>query len=155
MGKGIIGGALALSLVLAGCQTAGPKQTVGTIAGGVAGGLVGSQIGSGSGKLVAVGAGTLIGAFLGGQIGASLDETDRLYAEQTYYNALESQPTGYTSSWRNPNSGNYGTVTPTRTYVRGGTDCRDYEQTIYVQGRPQTGVGTACRNPDGTWSIVN
>ena len=36
-------------------------------------------------------------------------------------------------------------------YQRGGTDCRDYTHTIYINGRPETARGTACRQPDGTW----
>jgi surface antigen len=43
---------------------------------------------------------------------------------------------------------------PAAPYRRGALDCRDYTHTIYIDGRPQTMRGTACRNPDGTWSNV-
>lgn len=144
------------AVALAGCHLdAGPKESVGTLVGAGGGALLGSQFGSGSGQLVAVGAGTLIGAWLGNQIGVSLDRSDQLYAEQAYNRAFEGTRSGTSSSWRNPDSGNYGIVTPTRTYQSSGRDCREFSQTIYVQGRAQTGVGTACRNGDGTWSIVS
>ena len=52
-------------------------------------------------------------------------------------------------------TGHYGSITPTNTVPRGNSYCRDFTQTIYVEGRSETATGTACRNPDGTWSIVD
>ncbi len=144
----------AAALALAGCNSTGPKQTIGGLGGAVAGGLIGSQFGAGDGQLLAVGIGTLAGALIGSEIGASLDRADQAYAAQAYQQAFESYPTGQTVQWSNPQTGNYGTVTPTRTYSAGGRDCREFTQTIYVQGTAQTGTGTACRNANGTWSIV-
>ncbi|MGO1075690.1 RT0821/Lpp0805 family surface protein [Inquilinus sp. CA228] len=155
MRKYTIAAVLVGAVALAGCQDMGQKQGIGTLVGAGGGALLGSQFGSGTGKLVAVGAGTLIGAWLGNSVGASLDRSDQMYAEQTYNRSFESAPTGTESSWRNPDSGNYGTVTPTRTYRDSGRDCREFTQTIYVEGRAQTGRGTACRNGDGTWGIVS
>lgn len=149
--------ALAAAAALMGACTSdiGTRQAVGTAGGAIAGGVVGSQIGSGTGRLIATGAGTLIGALVGGEVGRQLDRVDRQYAQQTAYTAFETAPTGTTSSWNNPDSGNYGTVTPVRTYQSQGTDCRDFQQTTYVGGQPSTTYGTACRQPDGTWRIVN
>ena len=54
--------------------------------------------------------------------------------------------------WRNPDSGNSGSITPTRTYeIANGQYCREYRQTIVIGGEPQQAYGTACRQPDGTW----
>ena len=148
--------AVLTAFVLAGCaEGAGTKQTVGTLGGAVAGGLLGSQVGGGTGRLVATGVGTLLGAWAGSEIGASLDRADQAYAQQAAQRSLEAAPTGSPTTWRNPDSGNYGTITPTNTVPRGNTYCRDFTQTIYVEGRSETATGTACRNPDGTWSIVN
>lgn len=33
--------------------------------------------------------------------------------------------------------------------------CREYNTTTVIGGVPQQMVGTACRQPDGTWRIVN
>ncbi len=33
--------------------------------------------------------------------------------------------------------------------------CREYQSTSVIDGAPQTMYGTACRQPDGTWRIVN
>ena len=57
-------------------------------------------------------------------------------------------------SWRNPDSGRYGTIVPGPQYQQAGRNCRSYTHTIYIDGQPQTARGTACRNPDGTWTAV-
>jgi len=155
MRKFTIAAVLVGTVALAGCQDMGQKQGIGTLVGAAGGGLLGSQFGSGTGKLAATAAGVLVGGWLGNSVGASLDRSDQLYAERTYNQAFESAPTGTESSWRNPDSGNYGTVTPTRTYQDRGRNCREFTQTIYVEGRAQTGTGTACREGDGTWRIVS
>ncbi|HET8726982.1 MAG TPA: RT0821/Lpp0805 family surface protein [Alphaproteobacteria bacterium] len=142
--------ALTAGALLAGCTTGGTKQTVGSLGGAVAGGLVGSQIGGGTGQLIATGAGALLGAFLGSEIGASLDRADQMAAQQTAQRTFETVPTGQSATWRNPDSGHYGTITPTRTYQANNGYCRDYTHTIYIDGRAETARGTACRQSDGT-----
>ncbi len=144
---------LALAVGLTGCQSGGPKQQFGTLAGAIAGGVAGSQFGKGDGKLVAVGVGTLIGAALGNEIGASLDKADQLYAERAAQSALENTPSGTAVAWSNPDSGNSGTVVPRPAVLVGDTYCREFVQEILIGGEMHTGVGRACRNPDGTWQI--
>jgi surface antigen len=148
---------LALGLSLGACaQEAGPKETVGTLIGAGVGGLLGSTIGSGSGQLAAVAGGTLLGAFLGREIGASLDRADQAYADRTAQESLENSPSGQTSTWSNPDSGHSGTFTPQPAYpTASGEYCREYQQTVTVGGETQEAYGTACRQPDGTWKIVN
>ena len=145
----------AAALLIGGCADQGPKQTGGGLIGAGLGALAGSQIGSGKGQLAAVALGALGGAFLGGSAGKSLDRADRTYAQQSASQSLEYYPAGQSSTWRNPDSGNSGTFTPTRTYEQSGRSCREYESTIYVSGRSETAIGQACRRPDGTWEIVS
>ena len=146
------------SSLLAACATwnpeTQPKQSFGTVLGAIGGGILGSQIGGGRGKLAATAAGTLLGAWVGGEVGASLDRADRLYLQQATYSALEHNPTGTASTWNNPDSGHYGSVTPLRTYKTASEDCREYEQHIIIDGRDQIGYGTACRQPDGRWKVI-
>ena len=52
----------------------------------------------------------------------------------------------------NGDSGRYGSVVPGPSYQDRGRNCRAYTETIYIDGRPQTARGTACRNPDGSWT---
>lgn len=151
-------GAMVVGLGLAGCaeMNAGPKESVGTLLGAGLGGLAGAQIGSGTGQLAATAGGALLGAFLGNQIGSSLDKADAMYADRTAQQTLEYEPTGTTSTWVNPDSGNSGTITPTKTYTASsGEYCREYQQTVTVGGQTQDAYGTACRQPDGSWKVVN
>ncbi len=147
---------LAFAIVLSGCTTtnSGPKEQVGTLFGAGLGALAGSQVGKGRGKLVAVAVGTLLGASLGSSVGRSLDRADRLYMARTSATAFESNPTGQTSTWVNPDSGHSGTVTPTRTYQSQNRYCREFQQTVTVGGNTQQAYGTACRQADGSWEII-
>ena len=142
-------------VTVAACGPNGPtKSDTGLAVGAVAGGILGNQVGSGTGKVLATVAGAVVGGIVGSEIGRSLDRQDRLLAQQAEYDALERGSSGVPQRWRNPDNGRYGDVVPSRPYRRGAEDCRDYTHTIYVDGRPQTMRGTACRNPDGTWRNV-
>src|SRR5690606_29591256 len=132
----------------------GPRQTIGAGGGALAGGLLGSQIGSGGANAVATAAGALLGGFLGAEIGRQLDEADRREAAEAFGRAAEG-PTGQTVVWRNPDSGNYGSVTPTGgIYAEGDRSCREYRSTATVGGQTETRTGVACRRPDGTWEVL-
>jgi surface antigen len=148
--------ALALAAA-AGCTAkVGDKEAIGTMLGAVAGGIAGSQVGKGRGKLLATGVGTLLGAALGNEIGKSLDRADRLAMQRTTQQSLETAKIGTTSTWKNPDSGNQGTITPRKTYKKpDGTYCREFQQTITVGGRTERAYGTACRQPDGSWKIIS
>jgi surface antigen len=153
--KAVVAAGLILSLGAC-LEGQGNKQIGGTLVGAGLGGLAGSQIGGGTGKLAAVGAGVLLGGLLGSEVGRSLDKADQAYAAQTYQQTLETQPTGTTQTWVNPDSGNQGSYTPTRTYQTDtGEYCREFQQTITVGGQVESGYGTACRQDDGTWKIVS
>ncbi|MFZ4761747.1 MAG: RT0821/Lpp0805 family surface protein [Alphaproteobacteria bacterium] len=146
--------ALAASISLSACMPAN-KQTAGGLTGAVVGGLAGSQFGKGRGQLVATGLGTLLGAWAGSEVGASLDKADQGYLQQSTERALETAQTGSEVRWSNPDSGNSGYITPTRTWQdqANGEYCREFTQNINVGGKKQSGVGVACRQPDGSWRI--
>ena len=132
------------------------KTEVGTIGGAIAGGVIGNQIGGGSGRTVATIGGALLGGFLGNQVGRSLDNADRAMVNQTTQSALETSQPGQSLPWRNTNSGNYGSITPSNYYQNAeGQYCREYTQTIVVGGKTEKGYGTACRQPDGSWQMVS
>jgi surface antigen len=140
---------------LAGCGPDGPnKADTGLVVGAVAGGILGNQVGGGTGKVAATAIGAVVGGIVGSEIGRTMDQQDRMLAQQAEFDALERGQSGVSRQWRNPENGRYGEVVPSRPYRRGTVDCRDYTHKIYIDGRPQTMRGTACRNPDGTWSNV-
>ena len=146
---------VALTFLLGACVTdQGGKQVFGTLAGAAAGGWLGSKIGGGTGQLAAIAGGTLLGGLIGNQIGRTMDDVDRLQAGQALANA-QTAPIGETIQWNNADTGNYGTVTPTRGgYAADGAHCREFQQTVPVGNRSQEAYGTACRQPDGSWKMV-
>ncbi len=130
------------------------KQQVGAASGAVIGGILGSKVGDGSGQLWATGAGAVVGGLLGSSIGASLDRADLAFLNGANQRA-HSAPIGETVSWNNPDTGNYGTVTPKREGTStAGRYCREFEQEIFIDGRREVAVGSACQNSDGTWEII-
>ena len=63
-------------------------------------------------------------------------------------------PGGYTPSTATPAPPI--TYTPRRPWTdASGRQCREYQTTRDVQGRSTKVYGTACRDPDGQWRIVN
>ena len=154
----------AIALILGGCNVVSPpaaaesgsKSTIGMLLGGALGGLAGSQIGKGRGQLAAVGVGVLLGAIVGAEIGKSMDKVDRMYVTRTAQNSLEHSRSGTSTTWNNPDTGNYGSTTPVKTYqVANGRYCREFQTEVTVGGKTERAYGTACRQPDGSWEIVN
>ncbi len=146
----LITGALITGLM--GCAASGgPNETSGTIIGGVLGGALGSQVGGGTGRTAATVIGALIGANIGANVGRSMDGNDRARTAQ----AFETAPTGQPTQWVNPDTRNQYTVTPTRTYETAGAPCREYTMQAVVGGRPDNVYGTACRQADGSWRVMN
>ena len=158
---------IAVVAMLTGCQQGGApgtgvmnggglnKQDIGTGVGAIGGGVLGSTIGHGAGKTAATIGGVLLGGLVGNSIGKSLDNADRAAYEATSQKALETAQPGQSLPWRNAQSGNSGSITPSNYYQNAqGQYCREYNQTIVVGGQKENGFGKACRQPDGTWQIV-
>lgn len=138
------------------------NAAVGTILGGVAGGVIGNQFGSGSGKTAATVGGVILGGIAGNAIARDAcrnESYDAYYYNRTYSDAFDGPDYGRRYEWRNPHNGNYGYVTPTRRadsrrygYA---SECREFSQTVYVNGRQFEDVAVACRMNDGSWRIVD
>jgi surface antigen len=151
--RGMLVSTMLIAFLLMGCESTGPRTAVGGLGGAAAGGLLAAALG---GEGTAIAAVTILGGLLGGAIGERLDAADRQRANAAAAQALEAVPSGQSVTWRNPDSGNAGTVTPVRTYQTAtGQYCREYTQTINVGGERHQSYGTACRQPDGTWRIVS
>ena len=146
-----------LATTLGACADGHSGEPLGTLIGAGLGAWIGSEIGgSGDSRVVGAAIGTLAGAAIGNSIGRSLDRADRLAMAQARYQALEATPSGETTEWINPDSGNSGTFVPEAAYEDdAGQYCREYQQTITVGGQTEQGYGTACRQPDGAWKIVS
>lgn len=128
------------------------RELIGQVLGGAAGGAIGSQIGDGSGRIAAIIGGTVAGVLLGGEIGRSMDEADHLCVDQ----ALEHAPDGRAIEWQDPDRRGYRQVTPRNTYqTDDGRYCREYTARSTIGGKNVQTYGTACRQADGSWQIVN
>ena len=134
----------------------GPREGAGTVVGAGTGALVGAAVAGGGGgnRLAGAAIGGVLGGLIGNRIGAALDDEDKERAYAAQMDALDRGQAGAPVSWRNPDSGRYGTVVPGPQHQQGGRNCRSYTHTVYIDGQPQTTRGTACRNPDGTWTAV-
>jgi surface antigen len=142
---GLLFMSLALTVLMAGCAT---KEGSGTLIGASTGALLGSAMSHG--RPGGVIAGALVGGFIGNRIGASMDEEDRRRAYEAQMTAFEG---GHRADWRSPN-GHYGYVEPRPVYYHRQKKCREFSQTVFVNGRPETMVGRACKEPDGSWHEV-
>lgn len=140
----------------AGQQTGGvSKQDIGTVLGGIGGGVIGSTMGKGNGQIATTIGGALLGGLLGSSLGKSLDSADASMYNQATQQALETAPAGQALPWRNPDSGNYGSVIPAAPYqASDGRYCREYTQKVVVGGQTKSAYGKACRQPDGQWQII-
>jgi surface antigen len=143
--------AVCVALTLFGCSTAPSKQDQGMIIGAIAGGILGHQVGGGSGQVLATMIGTVAGAAIGGSIGRTMDDYDRMNAAA----ALENVRTGVPSTWVNPDTGYEYVMTPTNTYDSGTGPCREYTLDATIGGKTEQIYGTACRQADGSWKVMD
>ena len=145
-------------MLAAGCASdgSGQKETMGTLIGAGLGAWAGSTIGHGGGRVVATAVGTMVGAGIGNAIGKNMDKVDQMEMERAQYNAFEYTPSGTSTDWYNPDTGNSGAVTPEPAYKNTqGQYCREFQQKVTINGQQQDAYGTACRKPDGSWEIVS
>lgn len=94
----------------------------------------------------------MAGGLVGGSIGSNLDNRDRRSGLEAEYRALEYTPSGQPVTWRNARSTRYGEVVAAQPYRVGSQDCRQYNHTVYIDGKSSTARGTACRNQNGSWT---
>ena len=76
---------------------------------------------------------------------------DDVIAAMKYHSSTWLNP-----DWLNPDIGHSGTHTPTRTYRSdSGQYCREFQQTVTIDGRTEEFYGRSCRGEDGAWRIVS
>ncbi len=128
----------------------GGKAQQGAVIGGLGGAAVGSQFGPEEDRRKSALIGAGIGAVLGYLIGNEWDKYDQRRLNRT----LETAPSGRTTEWVNPDTGNRYMATPEPAYTHDGRLYRDVEIDGYVDGRRETVHAKAYRNPDGTWQLL-
>lgn len=133
---------IALVMVVGtGCAT---HQDTGTVVGGTAGGALGYAVGGVPGLVI----GGIAGGAAGNIIGYKMDEEDRRRAAYAIQRNQELE-------WENARTGARYEVVPTQTTYEQGRECRNFQMTSYVDGRPDEVNGVACRRPDGKWEMAN
>ena len=133
-------------LVLSGCASIGPKfKTVSADDGGR------GQVRKSASEM----ADAMAGGLIGGSLGGSLSAGDRRKALEAEYRALEYGQSGQAVAWTGKSDGRSGTVVPAQPYRVGSQDCRQYSHTVTIDGESQSARGTACRNPDGSWTTLS
>lgn len=92
----------------------------------------------------------------GSGLKAHFTAADREMNRKCIAKTLNEAPTGKTWNWKNPKSGNGGTVTPTSPRVsEGGRVCRNFDETVTLKdGRTEKISARACRGRDGSWTIA-
>jgi surface antigen len=100
------------------------------------------------------GAAGALSGFLVGELEGALSPADRELAYEAQYRALEYGQTGQAVEWEGTAGRARGAVTPGPAYQVNAFNCRDYTHVIQLLDVPTTARGTACRNADGTWSVV-
>ncbi len=134
-----------LGILVSGCAT---HRGTGAVAGGAIGAGIGTAIDGGGAEGAIIGG--LLGIIIGSEIGRGLDKRDR----RRVYHSLEHSPSGRRTEWDNPDNGHHYAVTPREAYQgRRGQPCREFVLTSDEYGNPVT--GTACRQRDGQWKMVN
>jgi surface antigen len=101
----------------------------------------------------------LIAALQGGIISqtsdGSLPANDMQMALDAEYRALEYGESGKAINWANPENGDSGEVVAAQPYRVGSQNCRSYTHNAFVTQGPVSASGTACRNPDGSWTPLS
>lgn len=84
------------------------------------------------------------------ELAKSLSAAERNQALQAEYKALEYSPGGEAVGWKSPRA--EGVVTAGQPYQVGSQNCRQYSHAITAKGKQVSQRGSACRNPDGSWT---
>lgn len=86
---------------------------------------------------------------------AAEDPRDAAFLVPMLQRVLETARTDLETSWRNPATGNGGSIVVERTFYREPeTPCRSYMRTLEpAGGAPQVTRGTGCRSSTGVWLI--
>jgi surface antigen len=87
---------------------------------------------------------------------AQFTPADREMNRKCINKTLSEAPNGKTWTWKNPKTGNGGTVTPTSPLQRqAGQTCRTFNESVTLKdGRSEQLSGRACKKADGSWEIV-
>lgn len=130
-------GLVAILALASGCVSGGVERAASVLPGRADRAVASSIIEEMNGGLVA---------------GAELNQGERRQALEAEYRALEYTPAGQAVRWRTTGGDKSGEVTAAQPYRVGSQDCRQYAHALMLGSQVRSLRGTACRNPNGSWS---
>lgn len=133
--------AVGLSLLVSGCQTLGS---------GPSGPVTPAKVQ----QPLPLAAGISGGGLVGGPFGLGLTPDNRQAGLNAEYKALEYAVGGELVAWAGKD-GTRGSVVAAQPYRVGTQDCRQYKHEITALGKTTSARATACRNNDGSWTLLN
>ncbi len=142
-------GLLMAAAALSGCVSAQSGGSSQAAVGAFAGGSATASPASAAALLEALGDG-----LIGLEIGTELRREERRTALAAEYQALEYAQVGEPVTWRGSSERLVGEVTAAAPYRVGSQNCRQYVHTLRSGESTRTARGTACREPDGRWSLL-
>ena len=143
-------------LSLTNCASQKTKSHMSTVIGATAGyGTCRAMLDSGIGLTAAC---TVVGALIGSSI---FYNDDMNIHKAVFVDTLNTSPGKRShTTWGSNTSGNWGSITINRTYLKKGIKCSEYESVISIdRSWPMYGIqrenefGVACQMPDGRWYI--
>jgi surface antigen len=143
-------------LSLTNCASQKTKSHMSTVIGATAGyGTCRALLNSGIGLTAAC---TVVGALVGSSI---FYNDDMNIHKAVFVDTLNTSPGKRShTTWGSNTSGNWGSITINRTYLKKGIKCSEYESVISIERSwPMYGIqrenefGVACQVPDGRWYI--
>ena len=145
-----------LLLSLTNCASQKTKSHMSTVIGATAGyGTCRALLDSSIGLTAAC---TVVGALVGSSI---FYNDDMNIHKAVFVDTLNTSPGKRShTTWGSNTSGNWGSITINRTYLKKGIKCSEYESVISIERSwPMYGIqrenefGVACQVPDGRWYI--
>lgn len=128
------------------------QRDIGGLVGAAAGGFSGSRFSKSNDTLAATAIGALIGAAVGHRAGGGIARSEEVCFSQSFEYVADRE----TIAWMDPVAGVHYAVTPTKTVkALDGRFCREYTARATVNGQAAGTFGTACRQPDGSWELIN
>jgi surface antigen len=130
------------------------SSAAGGLVSAAAGGFTAARFASGHGKsrLAATAIGALIGAVVGHRIDGGIARAEEICFSESF----EHLPDHETVAWMDPALGAHYSVSLTKTMrAVDGRYCREYTARATLNGQAAGTYGTACRQADGRWELIN
>jgi len=140
---------IAVAAIVAACAIQQEKSSV--VPGTVVDSVDNNKADEADSRVAAIIVDDISGSAVGEHIGQFMNDEDRIHVSKS----LEYSRTGQSLNWHNRESNYDYMVIPTRTYEAHGIPCREFTLRMNNGERQNEVYGTACRQADGNWRLVN